>query len=41
MEHSLHDLLVAYRKGEPGVLDQLIPLVYEDLRGVAKTLVRA
>jgi len=36
MEHSLHDLLVAYRKGEPGVLDQLIPLVYEDLRRLAR-----
>jgi RNA polymerase sigma factor (TIGR02999 family) len=36
MDQSLHELLVAYREGEPGVLDKLIPLVYEDLRRLAR-----
>lgn len=40
MEQTLRELLVAYRKGEPGVLDRLVPLVYEDLRRLARRQVR-
>lgn len=36
MEQNFHELLGAYRRGEPGVLDQLVPLVYEDLRRLAR-----
>ncbi|TYT26881.1 sigma-70 family RNA polymerase sigma factor [Luteimonas viscosa] len=40
MDQSLHDLLVAYRKGEPDALGKLMPLVYEDLRRLARRQVR-
>jgi len=40
MDNSFHDLLAAYRNGEPGALDRLIPLVYDDLRRIARRHVR-
>jgi RNA polymerase sigma factor (TIGR02999 family) len=36
MDDTLHELLAAYRRGEPGVLDRLVPLVYDDLRRLAR-----
>lgn len=40
MQDPVHELLVAYRNGEPGALDRLIPLVYDDLRRIARRHVR-
>lgn len=34
-------LLEAYRSGQPGAFDRLVPLVYEDLRRIARRQLRA
>ena len=36
LEHDVTELLVAWRGGEPGALDRLIPLVYQALRNQAR-----
>src|SRR5690606_16197718 len=40
-EATLSGLLHAWRQGEPGALDRLVPLVYEDLRRIARHHARA
>ena len=35
-EHAITELLVQWRKGDAGALDELMPLVYEELRRVAE-----
>lgn len=40
MDEKLHDLLAAYRSGTPGALDSLVPLIYDDLRRIARRHVR-
>lgn len=36
MEPQLQDLLAQYRAGQSGALDRLIPMVYEDLKRLAR-----
>lgn len=36
MDDRIEQLLQQYSQGEPGVLDQIVPLVYDDLRVLAR-----
>jgi RNA polymerase sigma factor (TIGR02999 family) len=40
-EHDVTDLLVRWRQGDKAALDALIPVVYRELRGIARARVRA
>ncbi|MDX1384953.1 MAG: ECF-type sigma factor [Thermoanaerobaculia bacterium] len=34
-EHEITELLIAYREGDAGAFDRMVPLVYDDLRKIA------
>jgi RNA polymerase sigma factor (TIGR02999 family) len=38
--HDVTDLLLSWRRGDPSALDRLIPLVYDELRRVARRHLR-
>jgi RNA polymerase sigma factor (TIGR02999 family) len=40
MSHDITELLQAHGRGDPDVFDRLVPLVYEDLRRVARAQLR-
>ena len=39
-DHDVTGLLQAWQRGEDGALDRLLPLVYDELRGVARARLR-
>ena len=40
MASSVTELLIAHRDGAPGAFDRLVPLVYEDLKRIARVQLR-
>ncbi|MFN0100686.1 MAG: sigma-70 family RNA polymerase sigma factor [Bryobacteraceae bacterium] len=40
-EHAITELLAQWRRGDAGALDELMPLVYDELRRVAERCLRA